>query len=44
MKGSEPQGTLMALRVREGGGSKSLPVMGRIGVEPKATTVSEAKG
>jgi len=31
---SEPQGTLTGLRVWDGGKSESLPVMGRIGVEP----------
>lgn len=32
---SEPQGTPMGLRVGDGGKSEGLPVMGRIGVEPK---------
>jgi hypothetical protein len=31
---SEPQGTLMGLRVWDGGRSECLPVMGGIGVEP----------
>ena len=31
---SEPQGTRIGLRVWDGGKSKSLPVMGRIGVAP----------
>src|SRR3990172_331176 len=31
---SEPQGTLMGLRVWDGGKSESLPVMGRTGVAP----------
>ena len=33
---SEPQGTLMGLRVWDGGKSECLPVIGRIGVEPVA--------
>jgi len=31
---SEPQGEPMGLRVWDGGGSESLPVIGVIGVEP----------
>jgi hypothetical protein len=31
---SEPQGTLMGLRVWDGGESECLSIMGRIGVEP----------
>ena len=34
MRESEPQGTLKGLWVEESGGSESLSVMGRIGVEP----------
>ena len=34
VKESEPRGTLMGLRVWDGGESKSLPVTGGIGVEP----------
>ena len=34
VKESEPRGTLIDLWVWDGGESKSLPVMGRIGVEP----------
>jgi len=34
MRESEPQGTLKSLWVEESGGSESLSVMGRIGVEP----------
>jgi hypothetical protein len=42
---SEPRGTLMGLRVEDGGRSgernvRCLPVMGRIGVEPGGCTVS----
>ena len=39
---SEPQGEPMGLRAEEGGGSESLPVMGRIGVEPSGRDVSVA--
>ena len=35
VKESEPRGTLMGLWVWDGGGSESLPVMGRTGAEPK---------
>ena len=34
VKEGEPQGTLMGLRVEDGGKSQCLPVMGGIGVEP----------
>ena len=34
VKESEPQGTLIGLRVEDGGESKSLAVIGGIGVEP----------
>ena len=34
VKESEPQGTLMGLRVEDGGESQCLPVIGGIGVEP----------
>ena len=40
---SEPQGEPMDLRVRDGGKSECLPVMGGIGVEPGGCTVSAAK-
>jgi len=40
---SEPQGEPTGLRVRDGGGSEWLPVMGRIGVEPGGCTVSAAQ-
>jgi hypothetical protein len=40
---SEPQGEPMGLRVRDGGRSECLPVMGRIGVEPGGCTVSAAE-
>jgi hypothetical protein len=40
---SEPQGEPIGLRVRDGGRSERLPVMGRIGVEPGGCTVSAIK-
>jgi len=37
---SEPQSKPMGLRIKDGGGSESLPVMGRIGVAPPIRATS----